>query len=56
MGERSRTVEPDEGVRLDEVWSRDKDDALSEGEALTLAYDELKAMRRERGDSGEAAS
>lgn len=30
--------------------------ALGEEEALTLAYDELKAMRRERGDSGKAAS
>ena len=39
-----------------EVWDRNQSDSLSEGEALTLAYDELKAVRRERGDSGKAAS
>lgn len=50
------TDEPDEGVLLGEVWSCDQDNTLSESEALTVAYDELKAMRRERGDSGRAAS
>jgi hypothetical protein len=40
----------------DQVWARSQSDALSEDEALTLAYDELKALRRERGDSGRAAS
>jgi hypothetical protein len=40
----------------DQVWARNEADALSEDEALALAYDELKAMRRERGDSGKAAS
>lgn len=40
---------------MDQVWARSQDDALSEDEALALAYDELKAMRRERGDSGKAA-
>ena len=39
-----------------EAWSRNEDNALGEEEALALAYDELKAMRRERGDSGKAAS
>lgn len=38
------------------VWARNQADALSEDEALALAYDELDAMRRERGDSGKAAS
>jgi len=40
----------------DEVWARNRGAELSEDEALTLAYDELKAMRRERGDSNKAAS
>jgi hypothetical protein len=40
----------------DRVWARNQSDALTDDEALTLAYDELKAMRRERGDSGKAAS
>jgi hypothetical protein len=31
-------------------------DALDEDEALKVAYDEVKAVRRERGDSGKAAS
>lgn len=39
-----------------EVWAQNRTDALGEDEALRLAYDELKAMRRERGDSGKAAS
>lgn len=45
-----------QGSVTDEVWQRSRDAALGEEEALTLAYDELKAMRRERGDSGKAAS
>lgn len=40
----------------DQVWARNQDQALCEDEALALAYDELKALRRERGDSGKAAS
>jgi hypothetical protein len=40
----------------DQVWARNRNQALGEDEALALAYDELKAMRRERGDSGKAAS
>jgi hypothetical protein len=40
----------------DQVWARNRGDALSEDEALALAYSELEAMRRERGDSGKAAS
>ncbi len=40
----------------DQVWARNRDQALGEDEALSLAYDELKSMRRERGDSGKAAS
>jgi hypothetical protein len=40
----------------DQVWARNQSGALSQDEALDLAYDELKAMRRERGDSGRAAS
>ena len=40
----------------DQVWARNQDQALGEEEALALAYDELKAMRQERGDSGKAAS
>ena len=39
-----------------EVWAQNRTDALGEDEALRLAYDELTAMRRERGDSGKAAS
>jgi hypothetical protein len=40
-----------------DVWDRNQSDSpLTEGEALTVAYDELKAMRREREDSGKAAS
>jgi predicted dithiol-disulfide oxidoreductase (DUF899 family) len=45
-----------QGSVTDEVWQRNRDAALGEEEALTLAYDELKAMRRERGDSAKAAS
>ncbi len=45
-----------QGSVTDEVWQRNRDVALGEEEALTLAYDELMAMRRERGDSGKAAS
>jgi hypothetical protein len=44
------------GSVTDDVWDRNRDTALGEEEALTLAYDELKAMRRERGDSAKAAS
>ena len=44
------------GSGVDTVWARNRDSALSEEEALTLAYDELKAMRREREESGKAAS
>ncbi len=40
----------------DEVWARNADGALSGDEALSLAYDELKAMRRERGEAAKAAS
>jgi hypothetical protein len=40
----------------DQVWARNQRDALTEDEALALAYDELKAMRHEQGDSGKAAS
>ena len=40
---------------VDDVWARNAPRALSEDEALTLAYDELKAMRRERR-TGKAAS
>jgi len=40
----------------DQVWARNRNQALGEDEALALAYDELKAMRRERGNSGKAAS
>ena len=40
----------------DQVWARNRDQALGEDEALSLAYDELKSMRREREDSGKAAS
>ena len=40
------------GSVTDEVWERNQGAALGEEEALTLAYEELKAMRRERGDSG----
>jgi predicted transcriptional regulator len=45
-----------QGSVTDEVWARTQDQALGEDEALAIAYDELKAMRRERGDSGKAAS
>lgn len=38
----------------DKVWARNGQDALSEEDALTLAYSELKAVRRDRGDSGQA--
>jgi hypothetical protein len=40
----------------DQVWARNERDTLDEDEALKLAYDELKAMRGERRDSGKAAS
>lgn len=45
-----------QGSVTDRVWGRNRDNALSEDEALAIAYDELKAMRRERGDSSKAAS
>jgi hypothetical protein len=44
------------GAVKDDVWDRNRDAALGEEKALTLAYGELKAMRRKRGDSGKAAS
>lgn len=40
----------------DQVWARNQSDGLTDDEALTLAYDELRAMRHELGDSGKAAS
>jgi hypothetical protein len=40
----------------EQVWARNQSDSLTEDDALALAYDELKTMRRERGDSGKAAS
>ena len=40
----------------DQVWARNERDALDEDEALKVAYDQLKAVRRERGASGKAAS
>jgi hypothetical protein len=40
----------------DQVWAGNERDTLEEDEALKLVYDELKAMRRERRDSGKAAS
>jgi hypothetical protein len=40
----------------DEVWSRNAAGAMSGDAALTLAYDELEAMRRERREAGKAAS
>jgi hypothetical protein len=40
---------------VDQVWARETG-ALSEDEALTLAYAELKAMRTERGAGNKAAS
>jgi predicted transcriptional regulator len=45
-----------QGSVTDEVWLRNRDAGLGEEEALTLAYDELKAMRHEWGDSGKAVS
>jgi len=41
---------------VDEVWARNAGDALSEDDALALAYGELKAMRTERGAGDKAAS
>lgn len=40
---------------VDRVWARNAPQTLSEEEALALAYDELKAMRRER-ETNKAAS
>ncbi len=40
----------------DDVWSRNEAEKLTGDEALTLAYDELKAMRRERREADKAAS
>ncbi len=40
----------------DDVWSRNAAEELTGHEALTLAYDELKAMRRERREADKAAS
>lgn len=45
-----------QGSVTEQVWARNRDNALSDDEALALAYDELKAMRCERGDIGKAAS
>jgi hypothetical protein len=39
-----------------EIWARNRDQNLGEDEARALAYDDLNAMRRERGDSDKAAS
>lgn len=39
----------------DEVWARNAPEALSEDEALAVAYEELKALRRERGANREAS-
>jgi hypothetical protein len=40
---------------VDQVWDRNSGDALSEDEALALAYAELKQMRTERGAGDRAA-
>jgi hypothetical protein len=40
----------------DDVWSRNAADSLTGDDALTLAYDELKEMRRERREADKAAS
>lgn len=40
---------------VEQVWARNASDALSEDDALALAYEELRAMRRERG-TDKAAS
>ena len=40
----------------DDVWSRNGADSLTGDDALTLAYDELKEMRRERREADKAAS
>jgi hypothetical protein len=40
----------------DRIWARDEGSELTGDEALELAYDELKGMRRERGDPGRAVS
>jgi hypothetical protein len=44
------------GSVTDEVRERNQGAVLGEEEALTLAYDKLKAIRRGREDSGKAAS
>lgn len=41
---------------VDEVWARNTGGALSEDDALALAYGGLKAMRSERGAGDTAAS
>ncbi len=38
------------------VWARNASDALSGEDALALAYEELKAMRKERRQAQRAAS
>ncbi len=45
-----------QGSVTDEAWEWNRNVALGEEEAPTLAYDELEAMRRERGHSGKAPS
>jgi hypothetical protein len=45
-----------QGSVTDDVWSRNAADALTGDDALTLAYDELKEMRRERREADKAAS
>lgn len=41
---------------VDQVWARHGETALSEDDALALAYSELKAMRKERDAGDKAAS
>ena len=41
---------------VDEVWARNAGEALTGDDALALAYKELEAMRRERGEAAKAAS
>jgi hypothetical protein len=40
----------------DDVWARNAAGSLTGDDALTLAYDELKEMRRERREADKAAS
>ncbi len=41
---------------VDEIWARNGGEALTGDDALALAYKELEAMRRERGEAAKAAS